>query len=65
MGSENYVEEIFQLVGSASVCWDEEGIFKDSDAVAIADRLCEIVREEVRVATEGEPAGNPGMTVIR
>ena len=46
MRSEHYVEEIFLLVGSATACWDEDGIFKEQDAIKIADRLCEIVREQ-------------------
>ena len=44
--SQNYVEEIYQLVGSASRCWDDDGVFREQDALAIAERLVDIVREE-------------------
>jgi len=47
----NYVPEIFELVGSATTCWDKDGVFDESAAVKIADRLCEIVREQREEAT--------------
>lgn len=41
----NYVEEIHQLVGTATTCWHKDGTFDEGAALKIASRLCDIVRE--------------------
>jgi hypothetical protein len=45
----NYVEEIHQLVGRATVCWHDDGTFNVGEATKIASRLCDIVREQQHV----------------
>lgn len=57
MADESYVEEIFGLVGEASRCWEEDGgkgVFDEEHAIEIANRLCEIVREQVADETPAD-----------
>ena len=42
----HYVEEVHELVGMASRCWNKDGTFDTTSAIEIAGRLCEIVREQ-------------------
>ena len=41
----NPVEEVHQLVGEASRCWDKNQVFETEHALKIANRLCEMIKE--------------------
>ena len=47
----HYVEEVHELVGMASRCWNKDGTFDTTSAIEIATRLCEIVRENSQQGT--------------
>jgi len=54
----NPIEEIHQLVGEASRCWDKEGVFETDHALKIATRLCDMLKQAERDGREDRKKGN-------
>ena len=48
----HYVEEVHQLVGAATTCWREDGTFNESEALKIASRLCDMIRQREDLIAE-------------